>query len=133
MNSIIFTRSPAPKNGDTALYLALDRLGAWLDAERDTVGRVLAQLGRGHAGCALDALDQLHLGPESTADDLRDLLEHAQTCLSVLHETLRSLPSRCSLETAWGLPGRDTVDTHVRWSGARIEDVLATLDRALAV
>ncbi|MBJ3764639.1 hypothetical protein ILP92_18050 [Maribius pontilimi] len=132
MNSIVFTHFATPLEGVSTLDLALDRLGAWLDAERDTLNRVLAQVGLGQAASALQALDQLHLEPESTAEDLRDLLEDARTFLEVLLETLRALPSRCFLETAWGLPGPDAVDTHVRWSGARVEEVLATVDRALA-
>jgi hypothetical protein len=132
MNSIVFTHYATPVEDVSVLDLALERLGAWLDAERDTLGRLLAQVGPGLAAGALEALDRLHLEPESTAKDLRDLLEHARTCLGFLLETLRALPSRCLLETAWGLPGPDAVDTHVRWSGARVEDVLATLDRALA-
>ncbi len=132
MNSIVFTHFAAPVEGVSILDLALDRLGGWLDAERDTLGRLLAHAGRPQAADALETLDQLHLEPEATAEDLRDLLEHARTCLGVLLETLRALPSRCRLETAWGLPGPDAVDAHVRWSGARVEDVLATLNRALA-
>lgn len=133
MNSIVFTHFATPAEGVSILELALGRLGAWLDAERDTLGCLLAQAGRRQAAGALDALEQLHLEPDSTTEDLRGLLEHARTCLGLLLETLRALPSRCRLETAWGLPGLEAFDTHVRWSGARVEDVLATLDRALSV
>lgn len=132
MNSIVSTHFATPLDGVSILDLALDRLGAWLDAERDTLDRLFAQIGQGQAAGALEALDRLHLEPEATAEELRDLLEHARTCLGVLLETLRDLPSRCQLQTAWGLPGQNAVDTHVRWSGARVEDVLATLNYALA-
>jgi len=133
INSIVFTHINAPVAGASILDIALHRLGAWLDAERNTLDRVLAQTGQWQAAKAFETLDQLHLEPESTARDLRDLLEHARTCLEFLLETLRAIPRRCGLRTAWGLPGPDTLDTHVRWSGARLEDILTTLERALAV
>ncbi|MFU8863264.1 MAG: hypothetical protein ACNA7O_05065 [Rhodobacterales bacterium] len=131
MNAIIFTHFAAPE-GASPLELAVDRLAAWLDGERDTLGRVLAQVGRSHAASALEALDQLHLEPESTAEDLRNFLEDAQVFAEVLLEAVRAIPIRCRLETAYGLPGPAAFDAHVRWSGARLEDILATLSRALA-
>jgi hypothetical protein len=131
MNSIVFTHFATPVESVSILDLASERLGAWLDAERDTLGRLLAQLGRGQAVDALEALEQLHLEPTATMEDLRELLEEAETYLGVLLETLRAIPSRCQLETAWGLPGPEAFNEHVRWSGARLEDILMTLDRAL--
>lgn len=131
MNSIIFTHVAAPFKGVSPADLALDRLGAWLDAERGTLERLLAQSGQRQAADALDVLDQLHLEPESTADDRLRLLEDARSCVALLLETLRAFPNRCRLQTAWGLPGPDAFDQHVRWSGARLEDLLAVLDRAL--
>ena len=131
MNSIVFTHVTAPAEGVSLLDLALDRLSAWLDAEQETLGRVLAQAGRRQATGALEALVQLHLGPNATSEDLRDLLEEALTSLEVLLATVRGIPSRCQLETAWGLPGPDAFETHIRWSGARLEDILATLVYAL--
>jgi hypothetical protein len=47
-------------------------------------------------------------------------------------ETLRDIPGHCRLETTWGLPSTASFDVHVRWSGARLEDTLATLRHALA-
>ncbi len=131
MNSIIFTHFDAPAEGGAPLDLALDRLGAWLDAERDTLGGVLAQTGRRKAITALERLDQMHLVPQSEEADLRDLLEEARTCLEFLLETLCTIPSHCRLETAWGLPGPAPFDAHLRWSGARLTDILSTLNRAL--
>ena len=76
MNSIVFTPvTAAPVPGTSIPEIALHRLGAWLDAERVTLGRVLAQAGR----------------PQGPAP----------------------------------------FDAHLRWSGARLEDILATLRRAL--
>ncbi|SDY82751.1 hypothetical protein [Citreimonas salinaria] len=134
MNSIIYTHFATPGASVSAggLEVALHRLGAWLDAEQNTLGRLLAQAGRSQATGALAALDQLHLDPDAGIEDLRDLLEDARTCLEILLETLREIPSRCRLETAWGLSGPASFDTHLRWSAARLEDIIATLDRALA-
>jgi hypothetical protein len=131
MNSIIETHFGAPSGGASSLEAALDRMGAWLDAERDTLGRVLAQGGRPHAAAALEALDQLHLEPRAGEAALHELLEDALGALEYLLATLRAIPSRCALETAWGLPGPASFDTHLRWSGARLQDIVATLRRAL--
>lgn len=132
MNSIIFTHVAATSFGANCnLDLALYRLSARLDAERDTLGRLLAQSNRRQVANVLDTLDQLHLNSDATDGDLRDLLEEASIYLEVLLETLRAFPRSCRLETAWGLPGQDTIDQHVRWSGARLEDILATLNYAL--
>lgn len=132
MNLIVYTHLDTRAVSSGALEVALHRLGAWLDAERDTLGRVLAQAGRRGASSVLEALDQLHLEPEATPRDLRELLEEAKMRLEVLLETVSDIPARCRLETAWGLPGSDTFDQHVRWSGACLADIVATLDRALA-
>ncbi|WP_432256605.1 hypothetical protein [Limimaricola sp. AA108-03] len=132
MNSIVFTPvTAAPVPGTSIPEIALHRLGAWLDAERVTLGRVLAQAGRPQGAAALAALDQLHLDPDFTNEHLRDLLEEAHVCLEVLLETLHIIPGRCRSETAWGMPGPAPFDAHLRWSGARLEDILATLRRAL--
>lgn len=131
MNSIVFTHFTAPETA-SPLELALDRLDSWLAEERDTLDRLLAQVGRRKAASALEALDQLHLEPDSTAEDLRELLKDALVYVEVLLEAVRAMPSRCRLETACGLPGPAALDVHVRWSGARLEDILATLRRAVA-
>ncbi|KKM26185.1 hypothetical protein LCGC14_1587270 [marine sediment metagenome] len=132
MNLIVYTHLDTRGVSPGALEVALHRLGAWLDAERDTLGSVLAQAGRRGASSVLEALDQLHLEPEATPRDLRELLEEARIRLEVLLETVSDIPARCRLETAWGLSGPASFDTHVRWSAARLADILATLRRALA-
>ena len=132
MKSIVFTHVAAPAEGAAPLDVALDRLGAWLDAEHETLGRVLVQSGRTHACGVLEALDELHLEPWADAADLRALLEEAHACLEFLLETLRAIPSGCRLATAWGLPGSAPFHSHLRWSAARLTDILATLDHALA-
>ncbi|MEY8843501.1 hypothetical protein AB9K41_31135 [Cribrihabitans sp. XS_ASV171] len=82
------------------------------------------------AGIAADTLEvEIHrLG----ANDLRELLKPARTCLEILLETLRRIPVRCCLVTAWGRPDPAFFDVHDRWSDARLAIILATLDRALA-
>ncbi|MFW2545655.1 hypothetical protein ACN2XU_23785 [Primorskyibacter sp. 2E107] len=132
MNSIVFTHVAAPVEGASILDLALDRLGAYLDAERDTLGRLLAQVGRHQTSGVLEALEQLHLEPESVAEDLWHLLEHAKTCLEILLETLRGMSCRQGTVSAWGLPGPAAFDVHLRWSAARLTDILATLRHTLA-
>ena len=79
MNSIVFTHVAAPALGVSLLDLALDRLGAWLDAERDTLERLLAAVGQKHAAHALDMLHHLHLEPEPIPGGLPSLLEDART------------------------------------------------------
>jgi hypothetical protein len=112
--------------------VALDRLSAWLDVERETLGRMLANTGQLQAGSALEALDQLHLEPSDGPAEIRELLEHALTLLEVLLGTLRDMSCHQSTISAWGLPGPAAFDMHVRWSGARLEDITITLERALA-
>jgi len=132
MNYIFFTRFEAPAEGAARLTLALERLSAWLDAERDTLGGLLAQTGQSQTSSAFEELDQLHLEPGHGPAEIRELLEHALTLLEVLLGNLRDMSCRQATISAWGGPGPAAFDTHVRWSGARLEDIVATLKRALA-
>ena len=132
MNSIINTHFEVSCCGTDICDAALCRLGSYLDGERDRLEGVLAQSGRAYASEALDTLGQLHLEPDATDEDLRELLEEAKSCVEYLLETVRGIPVRGRLATAYGLPGPETFDRHVRWSGARLEDLLATLKHALA-
>ncbi|WP_138058748.1 hypothetical protein [Sulfitobacter pontiacus] len=110
---------------------ALANVGSWLDAEGDTVGRILAQTNQRKAGCALKALYQLHLSPDSTAEDLRCLLEDAKVYFEILLETFRTFSSDLQPQNARGLPRCDGFEQQVCWSGARIEETLATVCHAL--
>jgi hypothetical protein len=132
MNSIINTHFDVSCCGTDTCHAALCRLGSYLDGERDRLEGVLAQSGRAFASEALDALGQLHLEPDATDEDLRNLLEEAKSCVEYLLENVRGIPARGRLATAYGLPGPEAFDRHVRWSGARLEDLLATLKHALA-
>lgn len=113
------------------LYCALERLGAYLDAEHMTLGAVLAQSNRRGAGVALNELEQLHLDAGASAEDVQELLELAHGHLEYILEKVRDIPCRCGLQNAFGPPGPAPFDTHVRWSGARLEDIIATLEHAL--
>ena len=121
----------APYIDATVSEQALANVGSWLDAEGDTVGRMLAQTNQRKAGCALKALYQLHLSPDSTAEDLRCLLGDAKVYFEILLETFRTFPSDLEPQNAWSLPGCDGFEQQVRWSGARIEENLATVCHAL--
>jgi len=130
MNTTLLAQ-PSSSFLPSQLDSALDHLSAWHDAERETLGRLFAQVDRWNARSALEMLDQLHLDPEATEDDFLELLEEARMLLQIMIEALRALPSRCTLQTAFGLPGPDSFDRHVCWSGARLEDVLKILNQVL--
>ena len=110
---------------------ALDQLSLWHDAEGEALGRLFAQIDQRSACRALESLDQLHLDPEATEDDFREVLEEARVLLQIMMRALRAIPSRCRLQTAFGLPGPHTFEQHVCWSGARLEDVIKVLDQIL--
>jgi len=80
----------------------------------------------------LEALEQLHLEPYAKPKDLRDLLEDAKVHLEYLLETVRSIPLRSPLKTAYGLPGPNAFAMHICWSGARLQEICQTVENALA-
>lgn len=131
MNSITSNYRPMASNAPPDLDYALHRLGGWLDAERDTLIRVLLQAGRRLAISALEALEQLHLEPCAKPEDLWTLLADAKVHLEYLLETLRGIPLSCPLETAYGLPGPDAFAMHICWSGARLQEIFQTVHNAL--
>ncbi len=131
MNSIVFTHFVNRGQSACPLELALARLSAYLDSEEETLARVLALAGRSNASTHLNALSQLHLKPNAGPAGLRDLLEEAQMYLEYLLDVVRGIPSSCRLVSAWGPQGPAPFDTHVRWSGARLDDIVQTLAYAL--
>jgi len=131
MNSIVFTHFVNSTQSACPLELALARLSAYLDSEEEKLARVLALSGRRNASTHLDALSQLHLEPDAGAAGLRDLLEEAQACLEYLLDVVRGIPSNCRLVSAWGPQGPAPFEAHVRWSGARLDDIVQTLAYAL--
>lgn len=127
MNSIIVTHFTVPEDSTDALYIGIHRLSAWMDAEMETLGTVLAQSSRHSASAALNDLAQLHLEPDAGSAELREMLEHAQAALDYILRELLHVSCRQGTVSAWGLPGRDAFDTHVRWSAARLRDIDATI------
>jgi len=121
----------APYIAPTVPEQALENLSSWLDTEGDTVGRMLVQTNQRKAGYALKALYQLHLRSDSTAEDLRCLLGDAKVYFEILLETFRTFPNHFEPQHAWSLPGCDRFEQQVCWSGARIEENLATVCHAL--
>lgn len=128
MNSIILTHFAAPQTGAFALEIALDRLGAYLDAEMGKLEELLDTAERKEAIDDVVALQGLHLDAASAPADLRRLLENAQMSLAHLLESVRQIPFGCEITG----PGAEEFDAWVRWSGARLEDIVTTLARAIA-
>lgn len=131
MNSNIQKHFGESQDRSPTLETALDRLGAWLDEEQEILGTVLTQAGRDRASHVLEQVSQMHLEPWSGESELRDLLESALVALEYMLETLRGIPNNYLFQTAWGLPGPEVFDWHVRWSGTRLQDTLAALRQAL--
>jgi hypothetical protein len=128
MNSIVFTHFAAPK-GAPSLEIALDRLSAWIDSELDSLEALLALADPGAAATDIAALRGLHLDASSTCQEVGQLLAEAQVALERLLERMRAMPVDVPLVG----PAPHDADAWLRWSGARLEDILATLCRALAV
>lgn len=127
MNSIIPIHFDVPAPGALPLDAALDRLGAWLDAEIAPLEELLDVTGHEDAVHDINALNALHLEATSNPADLRRLLEDAQASLERLHECLQSIPFDGPLR------GRvpSDFDAWLRWTGARLQDIQATLRYAL--
>ncbi|TDL79619.1 hypothetical protein E2L08_08400 [Palleronia sediminis] len=126
MNSIIFTKVPV-QTGETLLHAALARLGAYLDTELGSLETLLQLTGRETAGADIQALHALHLGAHATAADIHHLLTCAQTSLLRLLDVVQTISPRASFERA-----PSDIDAWLRWSGARLQDICATLSRAIA-
>lgn len=131
MKSIICNPFYASKYDVSPIETALDRLGEYIDLEQETLGRVLAQCNRRQAAASLDRVGQLHLESICGADGLRELLEEAQVALELIFETLHNVSYNQSTVSAWGLPGPASFDVHLRWSAARLQDIISTLQWAL--
>lgn len=132
MKSIICNHFSAPENYVSSLEAALARLGQYIDAEQETLGRVLAQSSRWQATSSLNRIMQLHLAPDGGPVELRELLEEAQFALEYILETLRGISCNQTTVSAWGLSGPASFDVHLRWSAARLQEIVGTLRWALA-
>ncbi|WP_101069161.1 hypothetical protein [Roseovarius salinarum] len=127
MNSIIRTHVLTPVHGAFLLEAALDRLGAWLDTELGSLENLLDITGHAKAAGDIAALRGLHLNATSTPTDVRRLLEAARSSLARLLDRVRTIPANA--EFGWWLPS--DFDAWVCWSGARLEDIIKTLQNAL--
>lgn len=128
MNSIVFTHFAAPIPGTSRLDAALDRLGAYLDAEIGSLEDLFDIVDDEDATDDIGVLRMLHLDAASTPVDTRKMLEDARAFLERLLERVRALP----YEGAPAGPAPSDLDAWLHWSGARLEDIVATLDYLLA-
>jgi len=125
MNSIIPIHFE-PSAGDAdVLILALRRLGIYLDTETDVLAQVLQVAKRHRAAYALEALSALHLEPGSSDRDIRRLLESARDTLGEVLDEVRTIPFD------WNSPGIEDFDAQTNWTGARLQDIIATLNWSL--
>ena len=60
------------------------------------------------------------------------ILEEAQFALEYILETLRGISCNQTTVSAWGLSGPASFDVHLRWSAARLQEIVGTLRWALA-
>jgi hypothetical protein len=125
MNSILSIHFESPAEGADVVMLALRRLGLYLDTEADLLAEVLQVAKRQRAAYALEALSALHLEPENSDQDIRGLLERARDMLAEVLDEVRTIP------TDWTSSGIEDFDARVNWAGARVQDILATLDWSL--
>ncbi len=128
MNSIIFTHVFTPAKGASRHDIAFDRLDTWLDDEIGALEDLLDMSGDEEAIDDIVALRGLHLEATSTPADIRRLLEDAHASLERLLERVQTIPLEGPL--VGSVPS--DFDAWTRWSGARLEDILATLRSALA-
>jgi len=127
MNSIILTHVAASTSGEFLLDAALDRLGAWLDAEMASLEDLLDVSGHGDAEGDIKILRGLHLEASSTPADTRQMLKRAQVSLECLMECVRTI----SPDAVTDARAPSDLDAWLRWSGARLQDIVATISRAL--
>lgn len=128
MNSIIRTHVMPVPNGQL-LDAALARFGAYLDAEAESLEKLLALAGHDTAGGDLADLLDLHLDPGATLEDVRALLEHALKTLETLAARTGAIPTGFAPEAV--IP--PDFDAWVCWSCARLADICATLRHAVVV
>ena len=127
MNTIISIHVAAsPAN--TPLELGLRRLGLYIDSELNLLVELARAGNLQRAAHALDALSSLHLDPGSTDRDTRRLVETARSLLNKLLCDIRAMPVGDATCAPAGLAD---FDARVAWAGARLEDVIATLNWSL--
>ncbi|KRS18967.1 hypothetical protein [Roseovarius indicus] len=128
MNSIVFTQFVTPVQGASCLDIPLHRLGADIDAEIGSLEYLLDISGLEDAIDDIGALSELHLAADASREDIDRLLESAVAPLERLLARVRTIP----LDGPLAGPAPSDFDAWLRWPGARLEDILATLRHALA-
>jgi hypothetical protein len=128
MNSIVFTHFAAPTEGATSPYIGLHRLGDWIGAELGSLARLVSLMGYTDAAADVAILYGLHLDTNSDGGDVARLLEEAAAALERLLERVQAFP----IDGTTVGPAPPDFEAWVRWSGARLEDILKTVRRALA-
>ena len=113
----------AVRRTDTALC-ALSR---YLDHEAAGARALLALCGDRSAAATLDKLQLLHIEPDATERDVVRLVRGALANLEIVLGRVRDLPAEP--EVLGAAPA--DLDAWLRWSGARLEHVVASLRRCL--
>ncbi|SDY85910.1 hypothetical protein [Citreimonas salinaria] len=126
MNSIVISRVPDVTD-ETLLHAALSRLGSYLDYESGSLEALLTLTGNEAAINDIEALHALHLDQDATAADIRQLLMQAQTSLVRLLGVVGPILLHATVFER----SPSDFDAWLRWSGARLRDISATLSRAL--
>ena len=127
MNSILLTHV-TPAMGEARLHTALSCLGTYLDNEVASLEAILALGGQKTAIDDIRALHTLHLDPDATASEVRQLLAHAHAALERLMARVHAIPLEAAFERA-----PSDFDAWHRWSGARLQDISTTLSDAIAL
>ena len=84
MNSIVNTHFDLNEPSINQLETAVCRLGAFLDDEVETLRSVLVMAGNVGVREHFEALAQLHVSPDGTDEQLKELLEEACFRLEIL-------------------------------------------------
>ncbi|MGY3436829.1 MULTISPECIES: hypothetical protein [unclassified Marinovum] len=119
--------APCFSHAENALY----RLSVWLVSERELLGRVITNSGHRQALGALAALDQLHIEPDATDQDLIEFFEHAQSCLKTILNALFALPTDYQVSKQSPQSDSAPVETQVLWCSARIHEVIFSVESAV--
>jgi hypothetical protein len=125
MNSIVFTHFATPVGA--TLNLALDRLGAWCDAERGTLEDLLDITGHEEAIDDIEVVCALHRKAQANPKNVRHLLDAVLASLDRLLDRMCTIPLEDCV--AGSVPSE--FNAWVNWSLARIEDIVATLKHSL--
>lgn len=118
----------APSPTDTSLELGLRRLSLYIDHELDLLVEIVRAGDLRRASDALDALSSLHLEADSTDRDTQRLLETAR---GILDDVLGDLRTMTFGDAVCAPAGAHDFDARIRWAGARLQDILTTLEWAL--